>query len=215
MVANLSHLPPLGNSDHVCIQFNVLCYSEYKNSDKTRYNIAAANIDMMKESLSSVDWSSILDPLNTNDAWLLFKTTFQDIIDKHVPTYIPKERKNLYATPEVFILKKKKNKLWKKYCLTHSPSDFTSANNELRSLTCNLRKNYEQHLVQNVKSKPKAFWQYINSRLKIRPSTSELLSPSGSTVCSDFEMAALFNDYFSSVFTVEDTSVVPTAPTPS
>ena len=111
MVANLSHLPPLGNSDHVCIQFDVLCYSEYKNSDKTRYNIAAANIDMMKESLSSVEWSSILDPLNINDAWLLFKTTFQDIIDKHVPAYIPKERKNLYATPEVFILKKKKNKL--------------------------------------------------------------------------------------------------------
>jgi len=61
--------------------------------------------------------------------------------------------------------------------------------------------------VQNIDSKPKAFWQYIDSRsqLKICPSISEILSPSGSTVCSDSEKASLFNDYFSSIFTTEDT----------
>jgi len=71
--------------------------------------------------------------------------------------------------------------------------------------------------VQNINSKPKAFWQYINWRLKIRPSISELLSiselrriASGSVESSDSEMATLFNDYFSSVFTVEDTTVIPT-----
>ena len=35
----------------------------------------------MKQALSDVDWESILDPLDTNDAWLLFKTIFQDIVD--------------------------------------------------------------------------------------------------------------------------------------
>jgi len=30
-----------------------------------------------------------------------------------------------------------------------------------------------------------------------------------STVCSDSEMASLFNDYFSSVFTTEDSSFIP------
>jgi len=38
---------------------------------------------------------------------------FQEIIDKYVPTYTLKERKKLYTTPEVFNLKRKKNKLWK------------------------------------------------------------------------------------------------------
>jgi len=42
MVANLSHLPPLGNSDHICLQFDVLCYSEYNVSDNLRYNIGTA-----------------------------------------------------------------------------------------------------------------------------------------------------------------------------
>ena len=88
MVTNLSYLPPLGNSDHVCIQFDVLCYSECKESDNIRYNIRAADIDMMKMTLSEIDWTSILDPQDTNDAWLLFKSKFQEIIDKYVPTYI-------------------------------------------------------------------------------------------------------------------------------
>ena len=48
--------------------------------------IGAANIDMMKEALGNIDWESILDPLDTNEAWTLFKCIMQDLIDKHVPT---------------------------------------------------------------------------------------------------------------------------------
>jgi len=70
MVANLSHLLPLGNSDHICLQFDALCYSEYNVSDNLRYSIGAANVDMMKEALGNIDWESILDPLDTNDASL-------------------------------------------------------------------------------------------------------------------------------------------------
>jgi len=35
MISNLScmYLPPLGNSDHICIEFNLVCYSELKKSD--------------------------------------------------------------------------------------------------------------------------------------------------------------------------------------
>ena len=67
--------------------------------------------------------------------------------------------------------------------------------------------------MQNAHSKPKAFWQYINSRLNVRPSISELLAPDGSSVSSDSEMATLLNNYFSSVFTVEDTTTISTAHT--
>ena len=95
--------------------------------------------------LYEIDWTSFLEPQDTNDAWLLFKSKFQviDIIDKYVPAYKPKERKNLYTTPEVFNLKRKKNKLWKKYrstCSQHDLSNFKLVNNELRSR--NLRRNY-------------------------------------------------------------------------
>ena len=48
-----------------------------------------------------------------NTVSLLWETGVLRVIDKYIPTYKPKERKNLYTTPEVFNLKKKKNKLWK------------------------------------------------------------------------------------------------------
>ena len=157
MFNNLVYLPPLGNSDHICIEFDLICYSEPKKYDNLKYNIRAANIDLMKQALSNVDWVSIMETLDTNESWLLFKSIFQDIIDKYIPTYKQRERKSLYSNFEVFSLKKQKNKLWKKYRSTRSSTDllnFKTVNNQLRSLTRNLKKDYEKQLVQNVKSKP-------------------------------------------------------------
>jgi len=90
-------------------------------------------------------------------------------------------------------------------------SNFKLVNNQLRSLTCNLKKNYEKHLAQNIKSKPKAFWQYVNSKVKTRPNITELLRSNGTIASSDMEMATMFNNYFSSVFTCENTISLPTS----
>ena len=208
-VSNLSHPPPLGNSDHICIQFDLTCYSEPKKTDNFKYNTRAANIDLMKQTLGDVDWVSILDLLDMNNAWLQFKSIFQNTIDQCVPTYKPKEKKSLYSNSEVFSLKRRKNHLWKRYLSTHSAADlsnFKSVNNQLRSLTHNLRKDYEKQLSQGVKSRP---WQYVNSRTKICHSITELLSADGSAIHPDTEMATLFNEYFSSVFTCEDATTIP------
>ena len=68
--------------------------------------------------------------MDINDAWLLFK---QGIIDKYFHTYKLKERKNLYTTPEVFNLKRKKNKLWKSIVqLTFNITLIKPVNDELR-----------------------------------------------------------------------------------
>ena len=166
----------------------------------------------MKQALSNVDWVSIMETLDTNESWLLFKSIFQDIIDKYIPTYKQRERKSLYSNFEVFSLKTQKNKLWKKYRSTRSPTDllnFKTVNNQLRSLTHNLKKDYEKQLVQNFKSKPKAFWQYVNSKVKTCPSITELIRSDDTVTCSDFEMATLFNKYFSTVFTDEDITSTP------
>ena len=155
----------------------------------------------------------LLDPLDVNDTWLHFKSVFQDTLDNCVLTYRPKEKKSLYSNSEVFCLKRRKNHLWKRYLSTHSSvdlSNFKLVNNQLRSLTCNLRKDYKKKLVQGVKSRPKAFWQYINSRTKGYPSVTELVSSDGSVIHSDIEMATLFNEYFSTVFTCEDITNIPT-----
>jgi len=71
----------------------------------------------------------------------------------------------------------------------------------MRSLTHNLKKDYEGQLVHSVSSNPKVFWSYVNSKMKIRPVISDLCCPDGSSASSDEDMATLFNNYFACVFT--------------
>ena len=111
-----------------------------------------------------------------------------------------------------FELRKKKNKLWKKFTFTGHSSDlseFKKVRNEFRKLTRNLRKDYEKHLAPDIKNKPKAVWHYVNSRIKTRPTNDELHRPDNTTTSCDAEMAELFNSYFTSVFTQEDLSTIP------
>ena len=67
-------------------------------------------------------------------------------------------------------------------------------------------RDYEMELVGNINIKPKAFWQYVNTRIKTRPIIDELCRPDNTTTSCPEEMAKLFNNYFSSVFTQEDLS---------
>ena len=58
--------------------------------------------------------------------------------------------------------------------------------------------------MMNIGSKPKAFWKYVNSRVKTRPTIDELYKSDGTFTSEHSEMVNLFNDYFCSVFTSED-----------
>ena len=76
MINSISYLPPLGNSDHIGIEFELICYAELRKSENLKYNIRAANTELMKQALSDVDWESILETLDTDGAWMLFKNIF-------------------------------------------------------------------------------------------------------------------------------------------
>ena len=74
MIKYLSYLPPLGSSDHICIEFDLICYLEPKKSVKFKYNIRATltNTELMKQALGNVDWVLILDTLTAKKLHFLF-----------------------------------------------------------------------------------------------------------------------------------------------
>jgi len=82
MINNVSFSPPLGNSDHVCIgNFDLVCYTECKQISSVKYNVGAANLELVNEFLRSVDWESTCGGLDVNDSWGYFKLVYQDAID--------------------------------------------------------------------------------------------------------------------------------------
>jgi len=181
-----------------------MLYTDYKQPSD--YNVGAANLELMKEILD-VDWELILGPLDISDSWKCFKTIYQDAIDRCVPVHKPKIKKNLWVNSDALQLKRNKNKLWKKFRVTGSPSNllnYKTVNNQLRQLIHNLRKQYEKDLAMNIGSKLKAFWKYINSRIKTCPTIDELHRSDGSFTSLHSEIVNMFNGYFSSVFTRED-----------
>ena len=96
---------------------------------------------------------------------------------------------------------------------TKSPTIYKSycqARNTLHSLTQNLHYTYEKKLADTSKSNTKQFWKYVNSCLKSRPEIGSLKKSDDFVTSSDEEKAKIFNDCFTSVFTHEDTSFMPT-----
>ena len=113
---------------------------------------------------------------------------------------------------DALCLKNRKNKLWKKYLVSKSSDDFYryfKVRNDLRTLTRTLRSDYERNLSLNIKQNPKAFWKYIISRLKVRPTIDDLQCPDGSTAHTDKDKAEALSNFFTSIFTQENLSSIP------
>jgi len=59
---------------------------------------------------------------------------------------------------------------------------------------------------------PKDFYRYVNSKIKGRGVIPDLLNYDGSVINENLDKANAFNEFFSSVFTKEDTTELPDLP---
>ena len=68
-------------------------------------------------------------------------------------------------------------------------------------------------MARDAKINPKRFYQYVNERRKVRPTIGTLVDNDGNETRNDQEKATLLNEYFASVFTVENPNI-PQPPNP-
>ena len=69
----------------------------------------------------------------------------------------PVVKKSIYMNNEALRLKNAKTRLWKKYLATRSSFDrrkYVESKNKLRSLTRNLRRDFERKITEEIKKKP-------------------------------------------------------------
>ena len=58
-IMNLTHLPPLGSSDHECLLWQHFCNSYHKNFIQTKlYNYYKGDYDSLNNYLKEIDWSA-------------------------------------------------------------------------------------------------------------------------------------------------------------
>ena len=61
----------------------------------------------------------------------------------------------------------------------------------------------------NIKNVSKSFYAYVRSKQKFRDKVGPLEHNRGNIISDGFQMAEVLNEYFSSVFTIEDISSLP------
>ena len=158
MVHHLDYCPGLGKSDHVLIKCQITCYNTTHTSESLRWNFSRADFLKLNQIISRTDWSC-LSALEPDLGYLWFMDTFFAQINECIPrarsSYV---RKNIYMTSQSLRLKKQKHMLWCVYKHSQDPVDlarFKLCRNKLRSMTRQLRRDFESQLAANIKGNTK------------------------------------------------------------
>ena len=107
---------------------------------------------------------------------------------------------------------KEKHTRWKKYqyCQTNTNKGlYETAKREARNEIKAAKMGYEKRLSENIKTNSKAFWNYVQSKTKTRESVGNLIDDRGELVTDGIKKTTILKEFFTSVFTKENTSEMP------
>jgi len=108
---------------------------------------------------------------------------------------------------------KKKKTAFEQYKQSREGQDYLAyakARNNAKTETRRAVREFEKEIALQAKKNPKAFYKYVNSKVKTRSCITTLTSDKGEILSDDGQKAEAFNDLFASVFTREDLLTVPT-----
>ena len=203
----------LGTSDHQAVSFNVgLRVEQEQISHRHMLNLRRADYERFTLALQGLAPQPQGPP---DQMWRGFKASYISIQERCIP------RKRVGGSRKV-------NPRWfhddlgreikkRKRLYVSARSDPTPENERLlfsqRRLVKKLvrqAKVAEEHRVALAcKGNPKEFFAYVNSRKPTRKGIGSIRTSQGVLVTSDADIAATLNEYFVSVFTREDLTVVP------
>jgi len=198
----------LPSTDHFAIEFSLsVNIPTQSRCRRTLYNYKKADFNLFREVLSHIPWDITRDSDDIEYSWSLWKDLFFSAVNQCVPTISWKRKKMKYwfsDTTVSLIHKKRQLYLLKK----RAPSQLIAAryrkiSNIVRHLTRYDTKHHVLNICDDYSNNPKKFWSWVNRSKGYR-------NPIPSIVCDDTVIsddvgkASCFNEYFSSVFTVED-----------
>ena len=190
-----------------------MCYTKRGTSSHTQLNYNRGDYDLLRALLRDVDWA-VLHDSKVLHSYHSFMSTLKAAVATSVPEARPKVSKNLYINRHARKLKQEKVSLWNIYTHTQYAMEYARycrCRSRLRKLTRGLRSIFEHRLSRDLKHNPKAFQRYSNSRLKTKVGIDSLIDEHWQLTRDDEEKASILNRYFSSVFTKEDVSTLPSS----
>ena len=214
MLDDLTHCPPMGNSDHKILEFNYHITTSSKKTVGKKLAYFKGDYNTMNDKLKEIDWEDLFLDGNVDDLWSRFADILLNLSRKHIPE--SKSKPKDFNTPwmDVNTLKsvRRKNTLLKKYkyCKNlESWGKYIEAGNESANLVKKAKFIYEKNIASKAKDDTKIFWRFVQSKTKVKVNLQCLLDNNGVIVTNDREKAELLNSFFYSVFNKEEEQSMP------
>jgi len=196
------HHPPLEFDVETVSSSNVVAYSP---RDKV-FCFKKTNFEALRSLLSSINWNAIINNQTVNEGVSAFYSILLSCFEQCVPLSSPKPYNGFtWETPRLKYLKNRKNRLFKKYKQSGTLLSYAQyAEARYRYSRCNklCYKSYLQNVKARIKSDPKKFFDYVNSKRK-SIGFPDQLKYNERVSTTDCEAANLFADFFASVFSNE------------
>jgi ribonucleases P/MRP protein subunit RPP40 len=213
MVENLETDCPISKSDHCIIKFKVLFSNEIISREEIKYDYLKGNYNSIKDTLINIDWKTKFADLNTHQMWIAFKNELNEVKEQYIPRKVFRKKKDVqWMNKNVRNCIKSRNLAWKKYSARrdyYSLMKYKRERNRVVEESRIAKRSFESRLADKIQSDPKSFYAYMKRKQNVKDAIGPLKNDSGELVCDTKDICHVLNNFFKSVFTVEDVTDVP------
>jgi len=210
-ISDISEAGRLGSSDHDMLSITISMDTKASGPRKSALNWKQADWQSMKADLASVDWS-IMSSKPVEEMWSFFRSQVRETVKKNVPERLARNRRRpAWLSQQIMRAIRRKQRLWKKAKRGRNFDEYEAADKEVKRLIRNAKRSFEKRLANGNGGNSRPFYAYVKQRTKSRPGIGPLKNADKETVSDDQGMAELLNNFFSTVFTREDTGHIPKA----
>ncbi|XP_072025359.1 uncharacterized protein [Amphiura filiformis] len=198
MVDDVQVVAHLGTSDHCMLIWDTNYLVEPVKSPPKR-DFRNANFDQMKAKLRQIKWNEDLETRSAEQAWNYNKEQLSKEIKRH-QCGCPRKHRNLL----------RKQRAWKRYQkrkTSRNLEHYKKCQKEAKYEVRHAKRDFEKKLAENIKEDSKSFYAYVRSKQKVKDAVGPLKTDTGETIPPGQPTAEALNDFFASVFTVENQNV--------
>ena len=177
---------------------------------EVKFDYNRADFEGFKRELRGIDWTLLLQG-DAQNCWNIFKNMMQDLEKQYVPLRKYKgcgKHKPIWMTHKAASLVQKKRKVYAKYKNNDHPAVRKIVAKSTKEIK-KARRSFEKKLAKNIKQDKKSFFAYMRSKCKSRTQVGTLTNKTGSCLDGIHDIVSEFNDYFTTVFTLENTEDLP------
>ena len=211
-VVDITTVAPLGKSDHVSILVDLKTRNDINYIKKEKECWSKFSKESILQLGNSINWNYSCDELSSNQMWEELHSKIREISDKVPKSKIKSTKNGEIITKLPWDCSALKRKRKEKDCAWNNfDKEPTSVN-----LNVALHKQgeydkkqsekiieHEKKIVKNMKTNPKIFYGYLNSKRKIKQSVSYLKDKNNKFTEAPKDTADLLADFFASTFVKE------------